>query len=99
MTTRTLGNEPSTNGVFIAWTSRVLADLFPAQFVADKFYPRRLCPERINNLAKRAAKNFGIREKAVSIDMDRIPERVLKDKRNHPLEWCVSLIQELTRSV
>src|ERR1035441_2646569 len=90
-------NSISSSEVFIAGTSSILADLFPAEFVADKYYPRHLCPERINILAKRASKKFGIKEKAISIDMDRIPELVLKDKRNHPLAWCVSIIQDLTR--
>src|ERR1035441_4402907 len=90
-------NSISSSEVFIAGTSSILADLFPAEFVADKYYPRHLCPERINILAKRASKKFGIKEKAISIDMDRIPELVLKDKRNHPLGWCVSIIQDLTR--
>lgn len=89
----------SPHGVFIAGTSVVLADLFPAKLVADKCYPRHLCQERINSLARRAAQKFGVKEKAVSIDMDRIPEIHLKEQRNHPLEWCVSLIQDLTRSV
>jgi|SRR5665213_28339 len=91
--------DDSPSDVFIAGTSIVLADLFPAEFVADKCYPRHLCSERINSLAKRAAQKFGVKEKAISIDMDRIPELVLKDNRNHPLEWCVSLIQDLTRRV
>src|SRR5665213_2821407 len=91
--------DDSPSDVFIAGTSIVLADLFPAEFVADKCYPRHLCSERINSLTKRAAQKFGVKEKAISIDMDRIPELVLKDNRNHPLEWCVSLIQDLTRRV
>jgi predicted naringenin-chalcone synthase len=85
--------------VFIAGTATRLPQLFPAEFVADQFYPRRLCSERITALATRVCGKFGIKERAVSIDMDRIPEKVLKDKRDHPLAWCVSVIQDLTRTV
>ena len=91
--------DDSPRGVFIAGTSVVLADLFPAEFVADKCYPRHLCPDRVNNLARRAAQKFGVKEKAVCIDMDLIPEILLKNNRNHPLEWCVSLIQDLTQRI
>lgn len=85
--------------VYIAGTSYILPELSPALFVADKFYPSRLCSERINTLAKRVSKSFGINERAVSIDLDRIPEKVLKHKHNHPLAWCVSVIQDLTKSI
>lgn len=100
MTTRnTTGEKFQRENVYIGGTASLLPERSPAQVVADKSYPLRLCSERVNTLAKRVSKTFGIRERAVSIDMDRIPEKVLKDKRNHPLEWCVSLIHDLTRSV
>ena len=84
---------------YLAGTASILPELLPSEVVADQFYPQRLCSNRINALAKRVCGNFGIKERAVSIDMDRIPEKILKDQRNHPLEWCVSIIEELTGTI
>ena len=81
--------------VYIAGTASVLPPKFPAAHVADKFYPTRLCSERANALARRVTANFGIKERPVCIDLERIPERVLADDSQHPLSWCLALIRNL----
>lgn len=85
--------------VYIAGTSTILPELFSASVAADYLYPPRLCSERINAFAKRVAANFRIRERGLCIDLERVPEIVLKDRNNHPLEWCVSLAEDLTRVI
>ena len=85
--------------VYIAGTASVFPAPLSARHVANKFYPVHLCSERTNALAQRVTANFGIEERPVCIDLERIPERVLVNESHHPLSWCVSLIQTLLKIV
>lgn len=84
------------NDVFIGATATIVPTTFSSVTVADKYYPPHLCSERTNQLAKRVAKGFRIKNRTVCLDLERIPEKVLSDSAHHPLSWCVELIRQLS---
>jgi predicted naringenin-chalcone synthase len=84
---------------YIGATSKILPELYDAEAVADAFYPARLCGDRINRLARRAASNMKIRRRAVAIDLARVPQHVLRSPHFHALEWCVSIIRSFSNVI
>ncbi|RKZ82334.1 MAG: hypothetical protein DRR19_20850 [Candidatus Parabeggiatoa sp. nov. 1] len=85
--------------IYIAATECLTAKLYDAEYIADKFYPRHLTSEKTNKLARRLAKRFGIQQRAICVDLDRIPETVLRVKEEHPLFWCTSLVQRISTQI
>ncbi|WP_455379347.1 3-oxoacyl-[acyl-carrier-protein] synthase III C-terminal domain-containing protein [Petrachloros mirabilis] len=85
--------------VFIAATATLFPAPLSAADVADKFYPIRLCSERTNKLAKRVTGTFGIKQRTICIDYEKLPKAVVSDKEQHPLAWCVTLIAQLSKVV
>jgi len=87
------------NNVYIAATECLTAKLYDAEYVADKFYPRHLTSEKTNKLAKRLAKKYGIQQRGICLDLDRIPENVLRAKEEHPFFWCTNLAQRISKQI
>jgi len=87
------------NNIFIAGSATIFPQPLSSLYIADKFYPTYLCSERTNQLAKRAARKFGIKERSICLDLERIPERVLADKEHHPPSWCLNLIKQLSKTI
>jgi predicted naringenin-chalcone synthase len=87
------------NNVFIAGSTTVFPQPLSAIYIADKLYPTNLCSEQTNKLAKRAARKFGIKERSICLDLERIPERVLATREHHPMSWCLNLIEQLSKSI
>lgn len=85
--------------VYIAATECITAKLYDAEYIADKFYPQPLTSEKTNKLARRLAKRFGIQQRAMCIDLDRIPENIVKIKEDHPLFWCTELAQRISTKI
>lgn len=85
--------------VFIGATATIFPSPLTAADVADRFYPLHLCSERTNKLAKRVANTFGIKQRTICIDYERIPEKVLSDPKHHPLSWSLNLIAQLTKII
>lgn len=85
--------------VYIATTECLTAKLYNAEYVADKFYPQHLTSEKTNKLAKRLANTYGIQQRAICLDLDRIPKNALRTKEEHPLSWCVNLVQSISKQV
>jgi predicted naringenin-chalcone synthase len=87
------------SNVYIATTECMTAKLYDAEYIADKLYPQHLTSEKTNKLARRLAKRFGIQQRAMCIDLDRIPENVLRVKEDHPLFWCINLTQRISQHI
>lgn len=87
------------SNVYIAKTECLTAKLYDSEYIADKFYPQHLTSEKINKLAKRLAKKFGIEQRAMCVDLDRIPENVLRVKEEHPLFWCLNLVERISQHI
>ena len=85
--------------VFIAASATVFPQPLSSIYIADKLYPTHLCSERTNKLAKRVAREFGIKERPISLDLERIPEKVLGDQKHHPVLWCLNLIEQLSKTI
>ena len=73
------------NNVFIGGSATVFPQPLSSIYIADKLYPTNLCSEQINKLAKRAARKFGIKERSLCLDLERIPDRVLATREHHSL--------------
>ncbi len=87
------------SNVYLAATECLTAKLYDAEYIADKFYPRHLTSEKTNKLAKRLAKKYGIQQRSICIDLDRIPKNILRVKEDHPLFWCTNLVQRLSKKM
>jgi 3-oxoacyl-[acyl-carrier-protein] synthase III len=85
--------------VFIGATATTFPTPLPERQVAEKLYPSHRCSARVTSLAKRFGANFGIRQRAICIDLERIPETVLAHPSFHPLAWCTTLIKNLSTVV
>lgn len=87
------------NKVFIAGSATVFPPPLSSLYIADKLYPTNLFSEQTNKLAKRAARKFGIKERPICLDLERIPQRVIADQEHHPLSWCLNLIKQLSQTI
>ena len=90
--------SPMSN-VYIATTKCLTAKLYDAEYIADKFYPSQFFSKKINKLARRLAQSFGIKQRALCIDLDKIPQNVLRTITEHPLFWCTHLVQQVSQSI
>lgn len=84
---------------YIAATTTVIPPSFASTFIADKYYPKHLCSERVNQLAKRGAASMGIKQRPTCLNFNRIPDKDLWDSSHHPLSWCSYSIKQLSQVI
>lgn len=87
------------HNVYIAATECLTAKLYDAEYIADKLYPSHLISEKSNELAKRLARRFGIQQRAICIDLDKIPNSIIRTETEHPLFWCTHLVQRISQHI
>ena len=74
------------NNVYIVGTHVVLPQFFPTVEVMDAIYREELCGSRVNRLAKKMAASAQIRNRAISIDLSRFPQKLVAPQ-DSPVQW------------
>lgn len=85
--------------VYIADVQSIFPTSYDAVYFADRVYPKEIYGERTNRLAKRLASSFGVDQRPSVLNFDIYPEVALKEEKDHPRKWGVSIIDKLTTLV
>ncbi|WP_340200453.1 3-oxoacyl-[acyl-carrier-protein] synthase III C-terminal domain-containing protein [Ascidiimonas sp. W6] len=85
--------------VYIAEVQSIFPKSYDAVYFADRVYPKEIYGERTNQLAKRLASSFGVQKRPSVLDFDAYPNVLLKQEKDHPRKWGVSIIDKLTKYV
>ncbi|WP_457642485.1 3-oxoacyl-[acyl-carrier-protein] synthase III C-terminal domain-containing protein [Persephonella sp.] len=78
--------------IFIASTMTLIPDLIDPEVIVDAFYPEEKVGSRVNLLAKRMAQNIGIKKRPFVLDLDSLPEKKLRENKDHPVLWGERII-------
>lgn len=85
--------------MYIAEIQKIIPKKYSAVYIADKMYPVELYGHRVNQLAKRLAKKFGITYRACVIDFENYPQIALLEDADHPKNWGKQIIDTLTTTI
>ncbi len=80
------------SATFIADTHVVLPPLVDSEELAGLFFDRDRAGDRLNRMATRAARQFGIHKRPCVLDLEKLPEIALSDERHSPLNWGVQIV-------
>jgi predicted naringenin-chalcone synthase len=81
--------------VYLADTQVVIPPLVDSEELADVFFHSDRVGRRLNRIATRAARGFGIRHRSCVLDLARFPEIALCDERHSPACWGVRIVERL----
>ncbi len=85
--------------VYIAAMTTRLPKLYAPDESIDILYPQSVAEGRINRLAKKAAKGIGIQWRPSILSRECFPVRKVATPEYEPVNWCVSIAEELARPV
>ncbi|XLS29782.1 3-oxoacyl-[acyl-carrier-protein] synthase III C-terminal domain-containing protein [Flavobacteriaceae bacterium M23B6Z8] len=85
--------------VYIADVQSIFPSSYDAVYFADRVYPKEIYGEKTNRLAKRLASSFGVPQRPSVLNFEVYPEVMLKEEKDHPRKWGVSVIDRLTTVV
>ncbi|MDO9207155.1 MAG: 3-oxoacyl-[acyl-carrier-protein] synthase III C-terminal domain-containing protein [Sulfuricurvum sp.] len=84
--------------VFIVGVKTVLPNLYSSADVIGKLYSEKLSSVRINKFAKRLGANTQIKNRAISIDLEQFPDKIISEE-NSPVMWAKSVIQNFSNKL
>lgn len=82
------------NDFYIVGIESVFPKFYDSCEVTGKLYGEHLASEKIHKLAKRLCKNVHIDHRAISIDLNRFPDKIVSTE-NSPVSWATRLHQQL----
>jgi len=84
---------------YIADTHKILPPSVDSEALADVSFACDRVGRRINRLAIRAARDFGIRTRPTVLDLDKFPEPALCDEAHSPLNWAVQIVDHFRQNL
>lgn len=85
--------------VYIADIKKVLPQQYCSTEIADTFYPAEKYGPKTNQLVKRLSKSIKIDRRPCVLDLEAYPNRILKQEKDHPVQWGSDIIQQLTGTI
>lgn len=81
------------NDVYIVGVKSIFPQTYNSSVVTDILYSEKLSSPKVNKFANRLGKNIQIKNRSISIDLDRYPLKIVP-KENSPVAWAYHLIRD-----
>jgi predicted naringenin-chalcone synthase len=84
--------------VYIVGVKSIFPKLYNAIDITEKIYNEKFCSTKVNKLAKRLTNTTQIKSKAISIDLDQFPKKIVSEE-NNPLNWGTDLMNHFLKNI
>ncbi|WP_457644155.1 3-oxoacyl-[acyl-carrier-protein] synthase III C-terminal domain-containing protein [Persephonella sp.] len=78
--------------VYILSSEVYLPDLLDPIDIVNAIYPITRVGKKVNSLARRMAENVGIERRPFVLDLEKLPDKKLKNPEDHPVSWCEKIV-------
>ena len=85
--------------VFIGDVFKVLPEIYSTEYLVQKVYSPERVGEKTNRFIHRYVKSLGIKQKPVVLDLDRLPEKRLKNEDYSPLKWGEKVVKRFSDKI
>lgn len=82
--------------VFIVGVKSVFPKLYDTVHVIDKLYSKKFASDRVNKFATRLGVNTQIKNRAISIDLEQFPKKVVA-LDDSPVVWAKNIIHDISK--
>lgn len=84
--------------VYIVGVKSLFPKIYDSIEIIDKVYNENLCSAKVNKLAKRLTMGTKIISKAISIDLDQFPKKIVAEE-NSPLKWGTKIVDHFLNDI
>jgi predicted naringenin-chalcone synthase len=84
--------------VYIVGVKSIFPKLYNAIDITEKIYNEKFCSTKVNKLAKRLTNTTQIKSKAISINLDQFPKKIVSEE-NNPLNWGTDLMNHFLKNI
>lgn len=85
--------------VFIGDVFKVLPEIYSTEYLVQKVYSPERVGDKVNRFVQRYIKSIGIKQKPLVLDLDKLPEKKLKDQNYSPLKWGEQVVNRFSEKI